>query len=114
MGSGSVRKSTDRPLIRTPKGTGGGEGGGTQQIADVCLPSFEVKLEGVYVTGKKLTLDTKKERCSILLDGKKIVELNSSQSLMVQRCEAEGVVYSGVIFTDKKGQHYARFHRSSS
>lgn len=114
MGSGSVRKPTDRPIVRTPKGAGGGEGGGSQQIADVCLPSFEVTLEGDYVAGKKLTLDTTKELCEVLLNRKKIAVLNSSQSLMVQRCEAKGVVYSGVIFTDKKGRHYARFHRPNS
>lgn len=113
MGSGSSRKITDRPIIRTPKGAGGEVGSGTE-AADVCVPSFDVLLKGEHKEGSAITLDASKQACTILLNGAVIGELNDSQSMMVRKCKSLGVVYIGKIITDKDAQHYARFHRSSS
>lgn len=116
MGSGSSRKITDRPLIRVPqKKTVGSESGGSsnESVADVCLPSFDSKIEKDCKVGAKATLRNSDNGYAILVGGVTVGNLQKSLSVMVSHCEERGVVYVGIIINDNK-QLYARFKRSDS
>ena len=124
MGSGSTRKITDSPIIRIPKvsqkskgGVGGG-GGGRQgstpeEVASVCVSSFETKLTKNHLLKDGLPVFLKKNGSGvydILLFNKNVGSLNIKISGMVERCTEMGVLYTGEI-KQKKDEFYARFIR---
>ena len=113
MGGGSHRKTTDQPIIRIPN-DGAGVSSNKNEIADICIPSFEIKIDGEFKSNKPVSLDTASERCNVIIEEKVITELSKTQSEIVKKCEDLGVVYLGKIISDNNKQHYARFNRSSS
>jgi len=111
MGSGSTRKVVDRPLIRTPKGSrSGGEGEG-HSVADVCIPSFDVRIEYEGKDGVPAYLQRSEKNYQVIVDRKVVGGLSMKLSVMTAQCEMEGVLYVGKVVYDKKTP-YARFNRS--
>lgn len=123
MGSGSSRKLSDSPIIRTPKqektsGKGGSGSGGSSQpnkIADICIQSFEISLtsDSILKDGKVVTLQKENSGLyNVMFLIKKIGELNKKISEMIDVCDEMGVSYQGKIVKMKKtGKFYARFIR---
>lgn len=113
MGSGSSRKPSDRPVIRVPKGKGTGTGGGQSgsSVADVCTPSFDVKIEYTGKAGVVALLNRASKNYQVIVDSKTVGELTDKLSVMVARCEALGVLYVGKVAYDKDKTPYARFNR---
>jgi hypothetical protein len=114
MGSGSTRKNTDRPMIRTPKeGSGSGGAADNQELADICVPSFDIKIDVECNDGEGATLYANNNSHDVIVEGKVVGKLQQDLSKMVKHCEEEGVVYVGKIISHDK-QQYARFQRSNS
>ena len=119
MGSGSVRKPTDKPLIRTPKGASGGAStDGSEKehdvVAEVCLPSFDVEIKYDGRVGVPAILEAGHDVHHVTVEGKRVGLLSAEQSEMVTRCEKHGVVYTGKVIKDKDDTFYARFNRPST
>lgn len=119
MGSGTVRKENDAPIIKRPikKALIGSEIPDIGGIAaDVCIPSFDQKVKKNNLTypGVKVRLQieaaTYTSIYSIYIGENVIGILNEKHSKMVKRCSALGVQYFGKIIL-KKGSPYARFTR---
>lgn len=121
MGSGSTRKSTDSPIIRIPKvsqrskggGSGGRQGNTPEEVANVCVSSFETKLTRNRLLKNGLPVFLKKNGSGIydiLLFNKNIGSLNEKMSEMVEICTEMKVSYTGEI-KQKKDEFYARFIR---
>ena len=118
MGSGTNRRPSDSPIIRTPKkagGTGGSGDGGrdaADRVADVCLPSFEVKIKEHALVKKDQTVTLSKDGTlyAVLILSEKIGSLDDKLSKMVDECGEMGVKYTGKVVM-KEGKPYARFFR---
>jgi len=112
MGSGSTRKNTDSPMIRVPKVGEGSEGAtGGQVLADICVPSFDAKIDVETQDGKVATLYVNNDSHDVTVEGKVVGKLQQGLSKMITHCEEQGVVYVGKIISNDK-QQYARFKRS--
>lgn len=117
MGSGNNnRKKRDTTIIRIPKTslsfeTGMPSSGST--VADICKPSFEVRVTKNALTGKgvKVYLKKKDDVYLIEIGGKDIGKLNSKDSKMVSECTGMGIRYDGEIIIQDSNT-YARFIRS--
>ncbi len=117
MGSGSKRKTSDKPIIRNPKTRGGGNPGRPEKVASLCPLSFEQKVVGSTLTkkGVKVQLSKKGERYSMDIFGNSIGFLNSRSASMVKECETMGIKYVGQIVikqNEEKSDVYARFSRT--
>jgi hypothetical protein len=129
MGSGnSNRKKSDAPFIRRPKqipslssigiglsGHGSAFGGSAfGGAAEVCIPSFDVKVKENYLTKAKVKvqLQKKDDRYSVMIGGMEIGSLSVRHSKMISTCMKLGVRYAGEIVL-KKQKPYARFDRIS-
>ena len=116
MGSGSKRKSNDRPIIRTPKqvsGNGSGEEGGSRpKGSDTCPPSFVVELpSGEGSEGQKLVLKLSEDIISIILNNEEITTLSKNKSIEISNCIKAGFQYHGVVRVKKDGV-YGEFRRT--
>lgn len=125
MGSNSTqRKKADSPIIRTPKvltssnkgGSGSGAGGGYKQdeVANVCIPSFEIKVETDIPLKKEQAVFIRKNKddvYDVLAGTKLLATLSKKVSDMIAKCTDMGVVYIGTIIQKRNGDFYARFLR---
>lgn len=117
MGSGTNRRPSDSPIIRTPKtkASSGGSGGGrdtADRVADICLPSFDAKItaHALAKTDQDVTLSKDGQIYSILILSEKVGSLDEKLSKMVDECGAMGVRYTGKVVM-KERNTYARFFR---
>ena len=119
MGSSSNRKISDLPIIQRPKSTGAsgmggsGERGLPERVAEVCLPSFEVKLKTLTAKeGENVSLlKNKSDVYEVILSGQMVATLDKKISEMVYKCEVMGVSYRGKVVRQKK-EFYAQFFRT--
>jgi hypothetical protein len=118
MGSSSSRKKSDSPIIQVPKGGKAGSGSGgsakSEQIATMCLPSFEVRLkENMSVkVGSVVQLEIDAAGLYQIYSNRTIIgTLSKKQSDMISACKDLGAVYDGKIVSNKDKELYARFYR---
>lgn len=114
MGSGNNnRKKSDNVIIRIPKANLG-VGGRIEEVAEVCIPSFDVLLNPGSLTqdGVKVELKMTKEGILITIGGVEVGHLAAAYSAMVTKCARLGVKYRGEVII-KKEKKYARFNRSA-
>jgi len=115
MGSGTKnRKNSDRILIKRPKAllpTGAG-GSASGDPADVCIPSFEVKVQKGTLTlgGVPVRLKAGIPRYTMLIGTTEIGTLSPELSEVVKKCSGWGINYAGKIVI-KNTTPYARFIR---
>jgi hypothetical protein len=117
MGSTSKRKKNDTLIIRRPiRATGGGNGSGSvgqeedDNLNKICIASFDTKLD------QNLTLKNKSQitisNDDILLGNIVVGKLSLSQRKMIELCSKHGIVYRGIVMTDKELKFYGRFFRT--
>jgi hypothetical protein len=120
MGSGNDnRKKNDTTYVRRPKsitfsGTEVPGGYGGETVADICIPSFEVKIaeSGLARPGIKVHLTPKGEIYQVTIGGTVIATINTKKSKMIAYCSKMGVKYLGAVVKQKDGL-YARFIRNT-
>lgn len=120
MGSGNDnRKKSDTTYIRRPKsiniigseGPGGYDG---QTVADICIPSFEIKVveNGLTKPGIRVYLMLKGDIYQVTIGGTVIANISVKKSKMIAYCSKMGVKYVGTVIKLKDG-FYARFIRNT-
>jgi hypothetical protein len=120
MGSGNGnRKKNDTTYVRRPKsinlvGSEGPEGYGGQAVADICIPSFEIKVveSGLTKSGVKVHLTLKGDIYQATIGGTVIANIGIKKSKMIAYCSKIGVKYAGTVIKLKDGL-YARFIRNT-
>lgn len=115
MGSGNNnRKKSDSVLIKRPKATATAAGGsvGAGEPADVCIPSFEVKVEKSSLThaGAPVRLAAGLPHWKMYIGSNELGKLSAELSEMIYKCSSWGIHYSGKIVMKNKSP-YARFLR---
>jgi len=121
MGSGTNRKKSDAPIIRTPKASGNTGGGGynksPDEIANVCISSFQIEIikhPTLKESMPAIMVKNKNDIFEVFVSNKKVGILSKNRSEMVDRCQEMGVKYSGILVESGKGDNkklYARFQR---
>jgi hypothetical protein len=118
MGSGNGnRKGKDAPIIKRPIKFAGSIPGKPDKggaIAEICLPSFDKKVDASNLTKKGVKVWLKQNGAvhDILIGANLIGRLGTKLSMMVTKCGELGVNYSGEIII-KNDEPYARFTRIS-
>jgi hypothetical protein len=116
MGSGhNNRKDNDTVYIKRPvkrDSFGNVISNRGETAAEVCLPSFELKIKPTALTkeGIKVQLKAADDRYEILIGADVIGKLSKQLSEMISKCAGWGVRYGGELVESKEGL-YARFTR---
>lgn len=116
MGSGTAnRKRSDTTFIRIPKVSLGGSGlpgNYSNDVYEVCIPSFEIRLNSgpLVRQGVKLNLIKQGTLFLIAVGDTPIGTLNTKFTKMISYCSSFGISYKGDI-VEAKSKYYARFTR---
>lgn len=118
MGSGEKRNPKDTVIIKRPRIAvidlpSGVSSSKADIAADVCIPSFEVKLKPSphIKTGARVRLVKAGNIYLIMLSTTEVGRLTAARTAIINNCASLGIHYAGVVVLKKNGP-YAVFTRN--
>jgi hypothetical protein len=118
MGSGEKRNPKDTVIIKRPQkatlGLPSGVSSSTADIAaDICIPSFEVKLKpSPHVKANaRVRLIKAGNIYLVMISTTEVGRLTTTRTAIIDNCASLGIYYSGTVVLKKDGP-YAVFTRN--